>query len=59
MSVLTKNLNWDGFKDGMGWGKNEKFLNYAGSLKTPIYRGFTKNQYIGSNFLTRGEGFGS
>ena len=45
----------------MGWGgvKNEKFLNYAGSLKTPIYRGFTKNQYIGSNFLTRGEGFGS
>ena len=48
--VISKRCNlvifkrWDGFKD-------EKFWNYAGLLKIPIYRGFAKKQYIGRNCL--------
>ena len=48
--VISKRCNlvtfkrWDGFKD-------EKFRNYAGLLKIPIYRGFGKKQYIRRNCL--------
>ena len=61
-SVITKNLNWEiltknlvTFKrwDGI---KDEKFEYYGGSLKYLIFRGeFTKNQYIGGNYLKREE----
>ena len=48
--ILSKNLvtfkRWDGVKD-------EKFEYYMGSLKNPIFRGVTKNQYIGGNCLKR------
>ena len=31
-----------------------RMKNYIGSLKNPIFRGFTKNQYVGGNCLKGG-----
>ena len=61
-SVITKNLNWEILTKNLvtfkRWGgiKDEKFQYYGGSLKNPIFRGFTKKQYNVGGLPKKGGG---
>ena len=61
-SVITKNLRGEVLTKNsvtfrMGWVKNEQFQYLWGFTEKPDFqggRGFTKNHYIGGNYLKKG-----
>ena len=59
-SIITKNLNWEILTKNLvtfrrwDWVKYEKSWYYGGSVKNPIFRGITKNIYIGGKLSKKG-----